>query len=119
MNIEQRLVGDVTVLSIDGDITTNHAGAPPIADTIRQLMQQGRRRFILDMGRVRYVDSTGLGTLVQSFSAVKNRGGALRLVNVTRRLNDLLVLARLLTVFDCFDTEAEAVASFEAHLTRS
>ena len=113
MNIEQRLVGDVTILSIAGDITTSDAGGTPIADTLRQLMQQGHRRFILDLGRVRYVDSTGLGGLVQCSSAVKNRGGAMRLVNVTRRLNDLLVVARLLTVFDCDGTEAEALASFE------
>ena len=67
---------------------------------------------MLDLGRVRYVDSAGLGELVQAFSAVRNRGGAIKLLNLTKRLNDLLVLTRLLTIFDCFDHEADALASF-------
>jgi anti-sigma B factor antagonist len=113
MNIEQRTVGDVVVLSIIGDIAMNGTGASQVADKVRSLLQEGHDRLVLDLGRVRYVDSAGLGELIQAFSAVRNRGGAMKLLNVTRRLNDLLVVTKLLTVFDCFDQESEALASFE------
>jgi anti-sigma B factor antagonist len=69
---------------------------------------------VLDLGRVRYVDSAGLGELVQAFSAVRTRGGEMKLLNVTKRLNNLLVVTRLLTVFDCYDQEADALAGFDA-----
>jgi anti-sigma B factor antagonist len=113
MTIEQRTVGNVVVLSITGDIAMNGAGANLVADQVRSVLQAGHNRLVLDLGRVRYVDSAGLGELVHAFAAARNRGGALKLLNVTRRLNDLLVVARLLTVFDCFDREAEALASFD------
>ena len=114
MKMEQRTVDEVVVLSIVGDIAMNGAGASLLADRVRSLLQDGHDRLVLDLGHVRYVDSAGLGELVHAFSAVRNRGGAIKLLNVTRRLTDLLVLTRLLTVFDCFDDEAEALASFAA-----
>ncbi len=113
MNIEQRSVGDVIVLSIRGDITMNGTGATPLADKVRSELQQGRDRFVLDLRHVRYVDSAGLGELVQAFSAVLNRGGAMKLLKVTKRLKDLLVVTKLLTTFACFEEESEALASFE------
>jgi anti-sigma B factor antagonist len=113
MNIEQRTVGNVVVLSIRGDITMNDDGAIRLADRVRSEVQQGHRWLVLDLGRVRYVDSAGLGDMVQALAAVRNRGGAMKLLNVTRRLNDLLVVTKLLTVFDCFEQESEALASFE------
>ena len=112
MKMEQRTVDDVVVLSIVGDIAMNGAGASLLADRVRSLLQDGHDRLVLDLGHVRYVDSAGLGELVHAFSAVRNRGGAIKLLNLTRRLTDLLVVTRLLTVFDCFDGEAEALASF-------
>ena len=114
MNIEQRTVGDVVVLSISGDIAMNGTGASLVADKVRSVLQQGHDRLVLDLGRVRYVDSAGLGELVQSFSAVRNRGGAMKLLNVTKRLNDLLVVTKLLTVFDCFEQESESVGQLRA-----
>ena len=113
MNIEQRTVGDVIVLSIMGDITMDGAGATSVADRVRSELQEGHDRFVLDLGRVRYVDSAGLGELVHALSAVRNRGGSMRLLNVTKRLKDLLVVSKLLAVFDCFDQESAAMASFE------
>jgi anti-sigma B factor antagonist len=113
MTIEQRIVADVVVLSIHGDIALNGAGVNLLADRVRDELQAGHNRLVLDLGHVRYVDSAGLGELVHALSAVRNRGGAIKLLNLTRRLNDLLVLTRLLTVFDCFDQEAEALASFD------
>jgi anti-sigma B factor antagonist len=112
VNIEQRTVGDVVVLSILGDITMNESGATRVAELVRSVLQAGRHRIVLDLGRVRYVDSAGLGDLMQAHAAARNRGGTMKLLNVGKRLKDLLVLAKLLTVFDCFDHEAEAVASF-------
>jgi anti-sigma B factor antagonist len=112
MNIEERMVGDVVILSIRGDITLGESGATRVADKVRSLLQQGHDHALLDLGHVRYVDSAGLGELVQSHAAATNRGGALKLLNVTKRLNDLLVITRLVTVFECFDEESEALASF-------
>lgn len=112
MEIEEREIGDVMVLSVLGDITMNGTGATQVADKVRSALLEGHDRLVLDLGHVRYVDSFGLGELIHAFSAVRNRGGAMKLLNVTRRLNDLLVLTRLLTVFDCFNEEAEALASF-------
>ena len=112
MKMEQRTVDEVVVLSIVGDIAMNGAGASLLADRVRSLLQDGHDRLVLDLGHVRYVDSAGLGELVHAFSAVRNRGGAIKLLNITRRLSDLLVVTRLLTVFDCFDAEADALASF-------
>ena len=119
MNIEQRTIGDVVVLSIVGDIAMNGAGATRVADAVRTELQQGHDRLVLDLGHVRYVDSAGLGELVQALSAARNRGGAMKLLNVTKRLNDLLVVTKLLTVFDCFDQESEALTSFEPRLARA
>jgi anti-sigma B factor antagonist len=113
MKIEQRrAVGGVIVLSIQGDITMNGSGTAGVADYVRQALQAGHDRLVLDLGHVRYVDSTGLGELVQAQSAVRNRGGVMKLLNVTKGLKDLLVVTKLLTVFDAFERESEAVDSF-------
>jgi len=113
MEIEQRSVGDVLVLSIRGDITMNGTWATPVADTVRNALQEGHGRFVLDLGRVRYVDSAGLGELVQASCAVRTRGGAMKLLNVTRRVVDLLALTKLLMAFEYFDRESDALASFD------
>jgi anti-sigma B factor antagonist len=112
VNIEKRMAGDVMVLSLVGDMTLDGSGATMIADKVRSEMVQGQNRFLLDLGHVRYIDSAGLGELIHAFAAVRNRGGAMKLLNVTKRVNELLVLTRLLTVFESFDTEAEALASY-------
>lgn len=100
MNIEERMVGDVVVLSIRGDIKLGSAGGTPVADRVRSVLQQGHQRLVLDLAHVRYVDSAGLGELVEALSAARNRGGTVKLLHVTKRLNDLLALTRLLTVED-------------------
>jgi anti-sigma B factor antagonist len=114
VNIEKRMAGDVMVLSLVGDMTLDGSGATMIADKVRSEMVQGQNRFLLDLGHVRYIDSAGLGELIHAFAAVRNRGGAMKLLNVTKRVNELLVLTRLLTVFESFDTEAEALESYGA-----
>ncbi len=111
MLIEKHTFGDVAVLKVHGDIVLNGSG-PALADRIRALLDQNRRRIVLDLADVRYVDSSGLGEIVESFSAAKHRGGSVKLLGVTRRLSDLLVITKLLNVFECFDTVQDAVDSF-------
>jgi len=112
MQLEQRMTGDVTVIKISGDITLNQGGDVLLKDKIQSLLQQGHTKLVLDLGGVSYVDSAGLGQLVQIHATTKNSGGALRMANVTKRLKDLLVVTKLVTVFDSYDSEAEALASF-------
>jgi anti-sigma B factor antagonist len=112
MKIEHRMAGDVWVLAVEGDITMEGSAAIRLSDKVRSALMEGRDRILLDLGRVRYVDSSGLGELIETYAAVRNRGGQLKLVNVGKRVNDLLVMTKLLTVFDCYDEEREALASF-------
>jgi len=112
MQIEQRVSGDVTIVTINGDITLNKGGDVLLKDKIHSLLQQGNKKILLDLGGVSYVDSAGLGQLVQVRTTSTNGGGALKLLNVTKRLKDLLVVTKLVTVFDSYDSEADAIASF-------
>ena len=112
MQIDERMNGDVTVIRITGDITLNQGGDVLLKDKVQSLLQQGHRKLVLDLGNVSYVDSAGLWQLVQIHATAKSNGGSLRLVNVTKRLKDLLVVTKLVTIFDSYDSEAEAVASF-------
>ena len=113
MQIGQRMVGDVTVVEITGDITLNKGGDVMIKDKVQSLLQQGNRKLLLDLGNVSYVDSAGLGQLVQVYATTRHLGGSLKLLHVTKRLQDLLVLTKLLTIFESYDEEGEAVASFK------
>ena len=115
MLIEERLVNNVSIVKVYGDIVLNGSG-PDLADRIRTLLDRDRRYIVLDMSDVRYVDSGGIGTLAESFMAARHRGGAIKLVGVTNRLNDLLVITKLLNVFECFDSEREAIESFSARV---
>jgi anti-sigma B factor antagonist len=112
MQLEQRIVGDVAIIKITGDITLNKGGDVLLKDKVQSLIQQGQKNLLIDLSDVSYVDSAGLGELVQAYATTKNRGGALKLLNVTKRLRDLLVVTKLLTVFDAFETEASALASY-------
>jgi anti-sigma B factor antagonist len=112
MQLEQRMAGDVAIITINGDITLNKGGDVLLKDKVQSLIQQGNKNIIIDLSGVSYVDSAGLGQLVQAYATTKNKGGALKLVNVTKRLKDLLVVTKLLTVFDTFENEAAALSSF-------
>ena len=111
MQIEQRLNGDVAIVAIMGDITLSKGGDVLLKDKIQSLLQQGHRKLLLDLGNVSYVDSAGLGQLVQVYATTSHLGGSLKLLTLTKRLKDLRVLTKLLTVFDAYDSEAEAIAS--------
>ena len=112
MQLQERMTGNVAVVKITGDITLNKGGDVLLKDKVNSLLQQGNKNILVDLNDVSYVDSAGLGELVQAYVTAKNKGGVLKLVNVTKRLSDLLVLTKLLTVFETFDDEAKALASF-------
>lgn len=112
MQVRERIAGNVAVITIDGDITLNTGGDVILKDKVQSLIQQGYRNLLIDLSNVSYVDSAGLGQLVQAYATTRNKGGALKLVNLTKRLQDLLVVTKLLTVFDTFDNESAALASF-------
>jgi anti-sigma B factor antagonist len=112
MQIQQRQAGDVTIVAVSGDITLNKGGDVLLKDKINSLLQQGNKKLLLDLGGVSYVDSSGLGQLVQVYTTTTNNGGILKLLNVSKRLSDLLVVTKLVTVFESHDNEKEALASF-------
>lgn len=111
ITIGERTIGNVTVLDIAGRLTIDH-GAHLLKDAINGLLAHGRTRIVVSLEAVPYIDSGGLGQLVASYSSVKKAGGALKLLKVTSRNHDLLSITRLVTVFESFDAEADAVRSF-------
>jgi anti-sigma B factor antagonist len=112
MQISQRTVGDVVIVEVSGKITLGEGGDMILKDKMRSLIQQGHKKLLLNLGGVAYVDSAGLGEIVQAYATVNKEGGKLKLLNLTKRIKDLLSITKLLTVFDTFDNEAEAVGSF-------
>ena len=114
MKISERTVGDVVVVDVSGKITLGDGGDTMLKDKIRSLVQQGHRKLLLNLADVSYVDSAGLGAIVQSYTTVTNQGGGLKLVNTTKRIKDLLSITKLLTVFECHDSEADGLKSFGA-----
>ena len=113
MQIQEKMTGDVAVIAVNGEITLNAGGDVLLKDKVQSLLQQGHKKIVIDLGGVSYVDSAGLGQLVQIHATTRNQGGALRLANVTKRLKDLLVVTKLVTVFDSYNSESDAVASFK------
>ena len=107
MKLDERESGDVTILTITGESTLSAGGDVQLKDKIQSLLQQGRRKILLDLGGVSYVDSAGLGQLVQATVTASKNGGKLKLLNLTKRLNDLLVVTKLSTVFDIVDKESD------------
>jgi anti-sigma B factor antagonist len=112
MQISERTVGDVVVVDVSGKITLGDGGDVALRDKMRSLIQQGNKKVLLNLGEVSYVDSAGLGEIVSCYTTVTKNGGSLKLVAVTKRIKDLLSITKLLTVFECHDTEAEGLASF-------
>jgi anti-sigma B factor antagonist len=112
LNIQQRQAGDVTVVDLSGKITIGE-GSVHLRETIRKMLDGGTRKILLNLGDVSYVDSSGIGELVSSYTTTSNQGGQLKLLNLTRKIQDLLMITKLLTVFEHFDNEDSAVASFK------
>jgi anti-sigma B factor antagonist len=111
MQIDQRVVGDVTILDLKGKMTLGE-GDELLKDKVHSLLNQGQKKILLNLGAVPYIDSAGLGEIVRAYTTVSRQGGKMKLVNVTKRIEDLLSITKLLTVFDTFDAEQDAVRSF-------
>jgi anti-sigma B factor antagonist len=106
-----REVGVVTIVDLSGRIALGE-GSALLRKTIRGLLDDGQNRIVLNLGDVNYIDSSGIGELVSGFTAVRNRDGELKLLNLTKKVNDLLQLTKLFTVFDVYTDEGTAVRSF-------
>ena len=111
MQIEERSAGDVTVLDLKGKMTLGE-GDELLKDKINSLVQQGHRKIVLNLEGVPYIDSAGLGEIVRTYTTIGRQGGSLKLLNLTKRITDLLSITKLLTVFETYDSEADAVRSF-------
>jgi len=111
MQIEERAAGNVTILDLKGKITLGE-GDEALKDKINSLILQDKKRILLNLEGVPYIDSAGLGEIVRTYTSVSRQGGQLKLVNLTKRITDLLMITKLLTVFETFDTEAEALKSY-------
>lgn len=111
MRVTPRDAGTITVVDCGGKITLGD-GSALLRKTLRGLLDEDRTRILLNLGDVDYIDSSGIGELVSGFTAVKGRGGELKLVNLTKKVKDLLQLTRLYTVFEVFSDEREALQSF-------
>jgi anti-sigma B factor antagonist len=113
MQIEERAIGDVIVLDLKGRITLGE-GDELLKDKVNSLLNQGHKKIVLNLGEVPYIDSAGLGEIVRTYTTVSRQGGGLKLLNLTKRIADLLSITKLLTVFETFESESDAVRSFAA-----
>ena len=111
MQIEERVVSDVTILDLKGKITLGE-GDEVLKDKINSLIHQNRKKILLNLADVPYIDSAGLGEVVRTYTTVSRQGGQLKLENVTKRIADLLMITRLFSVFETFDAEQDALKSF-------
>ena len=111
MKLTTREVSGVTIVDLSGKITLGEGGLT-LRDEVRKLLAAGQKKIVLNLGEVNYIDSSGLGELVSAYTAAKNAGGELKLLNLTSKVRDLLVITKLVTVFDVKDDEAAAVAAF-------
>ncbi|MEY4094345.1 MAG: Anti-anti-sigma-B factor [Acidobacteriota bacterium] len=112
MEIVERTVNDVTVLDLKGKMTLGE-GDELLKDKINSLLAAGKKKLLLNLEAVPYIDSAGLGEVVRTYTTVSRQGGSLKLLNLTKRIEDLLSITKLLTVFDTFDSEAEAIKSYK------
>ena len=114
LNIQERRIGDVTVLDMDGNIRIGGANVA-LQKAIRSLVDEGRNQIVLNLARVAYIDSSGLGELISGHVTLSKKGGRIRLLHLTQRLHELMTITKLLTIFDVYDDESEAVDSFKIH----
>ena len=111
LNIKQRQAGDVAILDLDGEVRIGDS-ATALRGAIRELVAAGNKKILLNLAGVRYIDSSGIGELIANYTTVGRTGGQLKLLSLTDKVQDLLVITKLLTVFDVYDAEAEALSSF-------
>jgi anti-sigma B factor antagonist len=112
LNITERRSGSVTILDLQGDIRLG-AGNTELHNILRSLVEKGERRILLNLADVSYIDSSGLGELVAGFATLQKNGGELKILHLTGRVHELMVITKLFTVFDVFENEQEAIDSFQ------
>jgi anti-sigma B factor antagonist len=112
VKIQERATGGVIILDMDGNLIAESRGEVLLPDVVRNWLQQGHRHFLLNLERVSSVDTTGLCDIVQAYVATTRQNGTLKLLHLTPRVRQVLTITRLLTVFEVYDTEENAVASF-------
>lgn len=111
LDLSTRESNGITIVDLKGRITLGE-GSAAVRDTVRNLLSLGQKRILLNLGEVSYIDSSGIGELVGAFTAAEKQGGQLKLLNLTKRVHDLLQITKLYTVFDVKDDEALAIKSF-------
>ena len=111
MKSSTRQIDGVTIVDLSGRITLGE-GSVILRDTVRELMGKGSKKILLNLGDVNYIDSSGIGELVSAFTTVRNQGGELKLLNLTKKVHDLLQITKLYTVFDIKDDETTAIKAF-------
>jgi anti-sigma B factor antagonist len=113
LKMSNREVNGIVIIDLSGQLTLGESSAA-IRDEVRDQTSQGSRKILLNLANVTYIDSAGLGELTAAYTSVKNRGGELKLLNLTKRVHDLMQITKLYTVFDVYDDEKKAIASFGA-----
>ena len=113
LDLKERQAGDVTILDLSGEVRIGDSSVA-LRDSIRNLADQGKKKVLLNLGGVKYIDSSGIGELIANYTTLTRHGGQLKLLNLTDRIQNLLVITKLLTVFDSYDNEAEALKSFNS-----
>jgi anti-sigma B factor antagonist len=111
MKTSSRQVDGITILDLSGRITLGE-GSIVLREAVKELSAQGQKQILLNLGNVTYIDSSGIGELVGAFTSIRNAGGDLKLLNLTKKVHDLLQITKLYTVFDVWDDEASAISSF-------
>ena len=106
-----RQVSDVTIVDLSGQIKLGE-GSSVVRDTVKDLLGKGQKKILLNLGNINYIDSSGIGELVSAFTSVRNQGGELKLLHLTKKVHDLLQITKLYTVFHVWDDEAGAIAAF-------
>lgn len=111
IKVSTRQLDKVTIVDMSGRITLGE-GSSSLRETVRDLLSKGQKKILLNLGDVSYIDSSGIGELVSSFTSVSNQGGQLKLLNLQKKVHDLLQITKLYTVFEVHTDEAAAVKSF-------
>src|SRR5438876_6423862 len=112
LDINQRQAGDITILDLNGSVRMGE-GAVSLRNSIRGLNDDGKKKILLNLAGVKNIDSSGIGELIANYTTISRNGGQLKLLNLTEKIQNLLVITKLLTVFDSYDNEAEALNSFK------
>jgi anti-sigma B factor antagonist len=112
LDVKERQAGDVTILDLSGAVRIGE-GSVAMRDAIRRLVDGSKNKILLNLAGVKYMDSSGIGELIANYTTIKRVGGQLKLLNLTDKIQDLLVITKLLTVFDSFESESEALNSFQ------